>query len=84
MSGARVAFWENLAPVSVPPSLRRSIIEDEVLGAALRALPGAADDRRAPRRPQAERRPNSPFFLCFPVRNSRTPDRNSSCPSTKG
>ena len=37
MSGARVAFWENLAPVSVPPSLQRSIIEDEVLGATLRA-----------------------------------------------
>lgn len=34
--GARVAFWENLAPVSVPQHLRESVIEDCKLGGALR------------------------------------------------
>ena len=51
--------------------------------AALRDLPGAADDRRTPRRPQAEPRPNSPLFF-FPSRKSRTADRNSSGASING
>ena len=52
--------------------------------AALRDLPGAADDRRKARRPQTERRPNSPFLLVFTPRNLRTPDRNSSGASING